>query len=328
MSAADVIVIGAGALGSAVAAELSLRGRRTLVVAPDEVSASVRAAGMIAPAFESVLDAPMAAHAELLRAGRDLWPDFSAATGVRLHREGAEWRGPDSAAIAARLTGLGFEAEARDGAVHTPDDWRIEPGQALAALADGVERREDRLVGLTSDAGRWEVATETGERLRAAAVILATGWAAPDCGLALPPIRPIKGQAVRLDGPAPDRVVRGQGVYVAPAPGGAIVGASMQEDESSLAVDPAVTEALLTRARAVCPELADARVAEAYAGVRGASPDGLPYAGRIAPGAFVALAPRRNGWLLAPLVARVVADALEGGGPDAMAEAMDPGRFS
>ena len=49
MSAADVIVIGAGALGSAVAAELMLRGRRVLVLAPDETSASARAAGMIAP---------------------------------------------------------------------------------------------------------------------------------------------------------------------------------------------------------------------------------------------------------------------------------------
>jgi glycine oxidase len=328
MSAADVIVIGAGALGSAVAAELSLRGRRVLVVAPDETSASAKAAGMIAPAFESVLDAPMAQHADLLRAGRDLWPEFSAATGVRLHREGAEWRGPDTTTIAAQLTGLGFGAEMRDGAVYTADDWRIEPGQALAALAEGVERRDDRLVGLTSDAGRWEVATEAGERLQATAIVLATGWAAPDCGLALPPIRPIKGQAVRLEGPAPDRVVRGEGVYVAPAPGGAIVGATMGEGQGDLGVDPGVTDALLARARAICLELAEATVGQAYAGVRGASPDGLPYAGRIAPGAFVALAPRRNGWLLAPLVARVVADALEGGGPDATVEAMDPGRFS
>lgn len=328
MSAADVIVIGAGALGSAVAAELSLRGRRVLVLAPDEVSASARAAGMIAPAFESVLDAPMAARADLLRAGRDLWPGFSAATGIRLHREGADWRGPDAEAMAARLTGLGFAVEMRDGAVHTPDDWRIEPGQALAALAEGVERRRDRLVGLLSDDGRWTVLTGSGERLKAAAVVLATGWAAPDCGLALPPIRPVKGQAVRVEGAAPERVVRGDGVYVAPAPGGAIVGATMGEGESDLAVDPEVTEALLARARAIWPGIAEARVAEAYAGVRGASPDGLPYAGRVAPGAFVALAPRRNGWLLAPLVAKVVADALEGGGPGAMAEAMDPGRFS
>ena len=328
MNAADVVVIGAGALGSAVAAELMLRGRRVLVLAPDETSASARAAGMIAPAFESVLDGPMGGHADLLKAARDLWPNFAAATGVRLHREGAEWRGPDAEAVAARLDALGFTAERRNSTVYTPDDWRIEPGQALAALAEGVARRDGRLVRLESRGGRWEAVTDAGETLKAAAVVLATGWAAPDCGLALPPIQPIKGQAVRLEGPAPDRVVRGDGVYVAPALGGSIVGATMAEGESNLGVDPAVTETLVARARALCRELAGARVAEAYAAVRGASPDGLPYAGRLEPGVFVALAPRRNGWLLAPLVAKAVADALEGGDPDPIAEAMDPGRFS
>lgn len=328
MSAADVIVVGAGALGSAVAAELMLRGRRVLVLAPNETSASARAAGMIAPAFESVLDGPMGGHAGLLKAARDLWPDFAAAAGVRLHREGAEWRGRGAEAMAARLAELGFEAERHGETVFTPDDWRIEPGQALAALSEGVERRNRRLMALESRRGRWEAAADTGETLSAAAIVLATGWAAPDCGLRLPPVQPIKGQAVRLEGPAPDRVVRGEGVYVAPAPGGAIVGATMAEGESDLGVDPAVTETLLARARAICPELEGARMAEAYAAVRGASPGGLPYAGRIKPGLFLALAPRRNGWLLAPLVARVVADALEGGGPDPIAEAMDPDRFS
>ena len=328
MSAADVIVIGAGALGSAVAAELSLRGRRVLVLAPDEATASARAAGMIAPAFESVLDAPMSAHADLLKAARDAWPEFAAATGVRLHREGAEWRGAEAPAMAQRLLKLGFEADLRGDAVFTPEDWRIEPEQALNALAETVDRRSSRVTGLGGEAGRREVACKDGTVRRAAAVVVATGWAAPNLGLTLPPIRPIKGQAVRMWGPAPARVVRGDGVYVAPRPGGAVVGATMGEGESDLGVDPSITDGLLARARAIAPELARAEVVEAYAGVRGASPDGLPYAGRIEPGVFVALAPRRNGWLLAPLVAGIVADALEGGDPDAAADAMDPGRLT
>lgn len=324
MNAADVIVIGAGALGSAVAAELSLRGRRVLVLAPDGPTASSRAAGMIAPVFESVLD--RADHVELLRRARDLWPGFSAATGVRLHREGAEWRGPDPDVMAARIVGLGFEAERRGQAVFTPDDWRVEPDQALKALSEGVERRIGRLARLGEGHGRHEITTEAGETLRAGAVVMATGWAAPDCGLTLPSLRPIKGQAMRLEGPAPERVVRGEGVYVAPRPGGAMVGATMGEGLSDLDVDPAVTETLLDRARAICPEIGGAALVEAYAGVRGASADGLPHAGRLSPGLYAALAPRRNGWLLAPLVAQVVADLMEGGDPDALAEAMDPGR--
>ena len=65
------------------------------------------------------------------------------------------------------------------------------------------------------------------------------------------------------------------------------------------------------------------------AGVRGATADGLPMAG-AAPGEdglFMALAPRRNGWLLGPLVGAVVADAIEGRAASMEARALDPGRF-
>ena len=48
------------------------------------------------------------------------------------------------------------------------------------------------------------------------------------------------------------------------------------------------------------------------AGVRGATPDGLPMAGAVEQGLHLALGPRRNGWLLGPLVAGVVADEVEG----------------
>ena len=68
-------------------------------------------------------------------------------------------------------------------------------------------------------------------------------------------------------------------------------------------------------------------------GVRGATPDGLPMAGQAAPGLWLALAPRRNGWLLAPLVGPVVSDAIEGrsvtgGAPGPDAAALDPLRFT
>jgi glycine oxidase len=47
-----------------------------------------------------------------------------------------------------------------------------------------------------------------------------------------------------------------------------------------------------------------------------------------AAGLFLALAPRRNGWLLGPLVGRTVADAVEGRAPGADARALDPLRFA
>ena len=62
-------------------------------------------------------------------------------------------------------------------------------------------------------------------------------------------------------------------------------------------------------------------------GVRGASPDGLPMAGALGEGLFAALAPRRNGWLLAPAVARTVAGAIAGESKTAFSAAFDPLRF-
>jgi glycine oxidase len=63
------------------------------------------------------------------------------------------------------------------------------------------------------------------------------------------------------------------------------------------------------------------------AATRGATPDGLPLVGPVAPGLAVALAPRRNGWLLAPLVGRLIAAYAAGADPGPHAAALDPLRF-
>ena len=321
----EIVVIGGGALGLATAAELAARGRAVTVVDASGPSASAGAAGMLAPAFETVLDPLSAGHGALLRRARDLWPDFAKQSGIKLYREGAEWRGPDAEGVLERLLAAGFAVERTEAGLFTPEDWRLEPKAALKALRKtrGVALVEDHAVRIEGD----RISLASGGAMTAEAVVLAGGWlSAPEGAGPLPPIRPIKGQAVRIKGSSPKRVLRGAGVYVAPTRKGAVVGATMQEGAGDLEVDPDVTATLMARALAIWPELASAREAEAYAGVRGASPDGLPYAGRLRDGLFCALAPRRNGWLLAPMVARIVADALEGRGPDPISAAMDPGR--
>jgi len=62
-------------------------------------------------------------------------------------------------------------------------------------------------------------------------------------------------------------------------------------------------------------------------GIRGSTADGLPLAGPTGvPSLHLALAPRRNGWLLGPLVGQIVADRLEGKGPSAHGVRLDPHR--
>jgi glycine oxidase len=120
--------------------------------------------------------------------------------------------------------------------------------------------------------------------------------------------------------------VRGAGVYVAPGAQGAIVGATMQAGIADRRIEPEVVQGLLAKASALYPDLGRAAFTPSAA-VRAASPDGLPLVGRSGKsGVLLAAGARRNGWLLAPLIAdQIVALAADKAAPDA---AFDPARFA
>lgn len=153
----DILVIGAGVLGLCTAAELARRGHGVTVVDPGGLNASAVAAGMIAPAMESAVDDLSPDHAALLRRARDAWADFAAATGVRLDRDPAEWRGGNVEVLAGRLAALGFEqaCDRQSGRLTTREDWKVEPAQALAALSLGLRVLEGRATALSRTDGRW-----------------------------------------------------------------------------------------------------------------------------------------------------------------------------
>ncbi|WP_372706456.1 NAD(P)/FAD-dependent oxidoreductase [Brevundimonas sp.] len=330
-SSPDVIVVGAGVLGLCVAAELAGRGHAVTVLDPGGPNASSVAAGMLAPALESLLEDVSPERAGLLKRARDLWSAFAETHGLKLHREGAAWRGSDARAAIARLNALGFEARAADGGLITPDDWRIEAAPALAALgrAIGVTVVRARVVSLNGDARRWRIEGDDGRVWFAASVVLATGVAPPIPGLpvevaaTVDAIEPIRGQITAVDTPVPPRVTRAPGVYVSPTTSGVLIGATMEPGRRDLEPDleesrdrVAAGLALLGRA---------GPVGQTRVGVRGGTADGLPLAGPTRhAGLHLALAPRRNGWLLGPLVARVVADGIEGRAAMADAAALDP----
>ena len=334
-SSPDVIVIGAGVLGLCTAAELAGRGHAVTVIDPGGVNASSIAAGMLAPALESLLDDLPPDRAALLKRARDLWPAFAEAHGLALHREGAEWRGPDAAAAVARLQALGFEAKATRDGLTTAEDWRIEPAIALAALARsaGVTPVRGRVARLTGDARRWRVEADDGRIWFAPTVVLATGAAAAIPGLPdriaalVDSIQPIRGQLTQIAVDPPRRVVRAPGLYVAPTAGGAVIGATMEPGRRDLEPDPQEAQARTEAGLALLGQPGEA--GPTRVGIRGAVADGLPLAGPSGEaGLHLALAPRRNGWLLGPLIAAIVADGVEGRLPPPDAAALDPLRFS
>lgn len=323
----SVIVVGAGALGCACAAVFTARGWSvTLVDTGGARSASAVAAGMLAPAMESVLDGADAARAALLRGARDRWPALAAAVGVQLVRDGALWAGETADAVEIGLQRLGFSAERRRDGVFAAEDWRLQPAAALTRLAAGA-RRVEGLVQRVDAAG---VRFPGGGTLTADHVVLATGVGgveAPEAEAALGAVAPVRGQLVELALAPPACVVRGEGAYIVPSAGGVVVGATMEPGVRDLTADPAATAGLLKAAARFWPAAGGAPPGRVRVGVRGASPDGLPLAGPVAPGLSVALAPRRNGWLLAPLVAEIVAAYATGDDPGPFAAALDPLRF-
>lgn len=334
-SSPDVIVIGAGVLGLCSAAELAARGHAVTVLDPGGPNASSAAAGMIAPAMESLIDGLSPAHAALLKRGRDLWPAFAGRSSLTLVLDGAAWRGPDPDAAVARLHALGFAAHREGEGLFTPDDWRIEAQTALAQLSDvpGVTRVAATVAGLSREGEAWTAVAADERRWSAPRVVLATGAARaleglPDAAARrVNAIEPIRGQLTPVRCATPGRVLRGPGGYAAPAADGALCGATMEAGERSVAPDRTVAARQAEMGLSLIG--ADGEAGEPRVGIRGASPDGLPMAGPSgADGLYLALAPRRNGWLLGPLVAHVVADALEGRASLADASALSPHRFA
>lgn len=334
-----MLVVGAGVFGLATALALAGAGLRVRVLtetAPDQTASGV-AAGMLSPAFETLLDPPATDALDLLLASRDLWPAFSEGIGVALDRSGTAavgegaWVDRLAAGLSAR--GLAFARATRSdleswvpglrpGAVAgllTPEDWRIEPRVALAAMVR-------RLAGLGAT---LEVRRVTPRDLAAGSpVVLATGPsadlvpAAPELDLLLP----VKGQILwRGDHPAPTRVVRTQGAYLLGSGGGILAGATMEPGRADTLPDPGA-QAGLRRALGALLEL-PAEGWDTRVGVRAATPDGLPLAGASSrPGVFIAAGARRNGWLLAPLVAKIVTAALTGEDAGRWGQRLAPGR--
>ena len=344
-----IVVAGAGAIGSVLALRLQAEGAQVLLAdpAPLAANASGVAAGMLAPAFEAVLDPISSGHFELLKAARDLWPALAERLpGAGLDRSGALWVGDEAsnAAVLARLEALGAEAEALGaaaaealsrgllapaGAVFTPEDWTLEPAAMLAALQNAGEQRRAAAVQAWSGD---RASLSDGSTMPADTLVLAAGLAAE--GLADPPpelqaLQPVKGQIATLAGTEPrgGPVARGEGIYVVPRAAGPIAGATMEGGVRDVVVDPGAVERLRRAAASLYPALANASAVGA-AGVRAATPDGLPLVGESrTPGVWLAMGARRNGWLLAPLIAEVLADQLAGGDGGPWAKGFAPGRF-
>jgi len=145
------------------------------------------------------------------------------------------------------------------------------------------------------------------------------------------PVKPRKGQMLYVQpGTAVlQHVLRAPDVYLVPRSSGKVlVGATVEDVGYDKSVDPATIHTLLRAATKYLPELASAPITQSWAGLRPGTPDDLPILGPTeTPGVFIASGHFRNGVLLAPITAKIMADLVEGRPSPIDIGAFAPSRF-
>lgn len=228
------------------------------------------------------------------------------------------------------------------GALHALDAAQVDNRELSNALAHalrnaGGQLREHcnaQLLIVEKNRARG-VITNDGMVLADAVIIAAGAWCnwlggvPPDL---LPPVRPVKGQMVALappeGAPLPQYPAWESEVYIVPRERQVLIGATVEEVGFDTAVMQDARDWLIAGAVKLMPSLADWHVTESWAGLRPATPDGLPALGPTRlEGLFVASGQFRNGILFAPLVADVLRRYVLGEEVSSYLRAFIPGRF-
>ncbi|MGG6292827.1 glycine oxidase ThiO [Leptolyngbya sp. AN02str] len=355
-SANDILVIGGGIVGLAIAIELKLRGAAVTVLSRNFAEAATHAAaGMLAPMAEELPVGPMrelclqsrARYADWTSKLEDLsgestgyWacgilaPVFQQPIAQLTSSIQAYWL--DHVAIHMAQPGL---SPAVVGGWWYPEDGQVD-NRALAqvlrsvAVSLGVHLEEGIAVtSLEQRQGRVaRVRTTAGDRY-AQHYILATGaWSHE----VLPvPVQPRKGQMLSLLLPPGDRpvslqrVLFGEGIYLVPRQDGRIVvGATSESVGFAPGNTPAGVHQLLHETMRLMPGLSAIPIQETWWGFRPATPDEQPILGHSpCENLTLAVGHYRNGILLAPITAQLIADRVWQGVDDPLLAAFSWERF-
>jgi glycine oxidase len=357
----DSVVIGAGIIGLSLAIELNKRGLRVLIVDKGEPGreASWAAGGMLA-AFP--LEMPLALR-DLAAASARMYPEFvhqledESRMKIDLRDNGTLLFGDP-----AKLGSLDSTSHAshRDSSLPPQSLHELEPAlfsEKLAGMRSlllqersvdprhvtgaAIATAKHRGIDFSSGDQVLEVEVADGKaagvrtnktRFASGIVVNCSGAWSGQIHPGNFPTRPVKGQMLCVVMPQKEmvrHVIRTPGVYLIPrSDGRMLIGATQEEAGFDKQTVPATIQKLRSAALDLVPKLAEARILEAWAGLRPGTPDGLPILGATAtPGYFVATGHFRDGILLAPVTARVMGQVIAGEKPESDLEAFAVGRF-
>lgn len=331
----ETIIIGGGVIGLSIARELHKRGAGSITIVDKGRiggEASWAAAGMLAPNAECHADDELF---RLCTASNALYPDFAAElleeTGIdiELDRTGTlvlafndeeaaehaakyEWQRTAGIVVeqltadAVRKLEPGISENVYSGYIY-PNDWQVENRKLVAALRrycemNGIELIENRsITSLPADQ----------------AVIITAGAWSNDL-VPKPEVRPIRGQMISLaatDSRILRHVIYSSRGYVVPRIDGRIlIGATVEDVGYAKEVTPEAIATLKAAGAEISPSLAKLDIAESWAGLRPFIAGEFPAIGRVPEleNTFVATGHYRNGILLAPITAKMIADEMFG----------------
>jgi len=364
----DIVVIGAGVVGAAIARELASRGASVSILdarAPG-AGATQASGGMLAPYTEAAEGGPLL---QLGARSLALFDDFVArleqdsGIPVGYERTGTLHVAREEESV-ARFAETVHELARRglDGQLLSGTEARaVEPNLApdvfgglliptqgivaapsmtraliMAAQRAGASLLEPaRVTEVAAQGDGVRIVTEHGQVTAGAAVLAAGAWAGQVmvAGATAPvPVKPVRGQLLHLGwvGAQLARITWDERCYLVPwRDGTLLVGATVEdagfEERNTVGGVRGLFEAVCD----LVPAAWNATLLSARVGLRPASPDPLPIVGwsQAVPRLMYATGHYRNGVLLAPLTARIVADAMLGGPADEALTLTTPQRF-
>ncbi|ONK15001.1 glycine oxidase ThiO [Streptomyces sp. MP131-18] len=357
-AAFDAVVVGGGVIGLVTAWRAAGRGLRTAVVDPSPGGGAAQvAAGMLAAVTElhhgeeALLDLNLTSAARYPRFADELAEAAGTGIGYRACGTLSVALDADDRAQLRELhllqqrCGLDVQwltgrecrklepmlAPGVRGGLRVDGDHQTDPRLLTAALLTACERagvvfHRGWAREVTVRAGRATgVVLTDGTALAAGQAVLAGGCRSGEPAGLPPevavPVRPVKGQVLRLRMPDAGppflsrtvrAVVRGGHVYLVPRLSGELViGATSEERGLDTTVTAGGVYELLRDAHELVPGLTELPLTETRAGLRPATPDNAPLLGPTAlPGLHLATGHHRNGVLLAPVTGEALADAL------------------
>lgn len=270
-------------------------------------------------------------------------------------RERFEWQKKSAfpveylSAQEARKTEPFISPDVREG-LYFPNDWQVENRKLLTALQKFADLNRIEIVenaevkNLLVENFKVVGAQTEGQKFFAPKIVLATGawtsllddWTAPvesDAKVfGLPTVRPIRGQMIsfRTAKRLFSKVIYTPRGYIVPRADGRILSGATVED---VGFDKSLTESgvefLRQNALEISPSLGNLEIYEKWAGLRPRAADGLPILGASSEyeNLFLATAHYRNGILLAPLTAKILADKIVEGKDSKYLEVFSPRRF-